>query len=314
MHKFILGQYKNLNLAEPKGFDQKDLEKAVLESILNTVDIWCKQNTTVEEGDVIIIKVEAKESGILVPEFCQNKLQYKVGDESYLKEFMNAIGKKMGESFSMEIDFDESCVIERIRNKKVNLYATITDVIDKKIPEITDDLVQKMEPDCRTLDEMKAKYAAILKSRGIANIYQQKRDLVLKTIIDNSSYEFDEDEFDQALNTIIEQTKKSIMDSNSPDIDRIMQINENDVYFRMECERVTRRMIMENLVINGICNMEQIEVTAEEFALEKAKYTEDEAASEEFTKYFPTDQSFELYLLREKVLHWLCLNNFNPKI
>lgn len=310
MHKFILGAYKNLNLAEPKDITESDLEKAVIESIINTVAIWSKHNAPVEKGDIITIKVEARENGVLVPEFCQNKMRYTVGDPNYLKEFLNSIGKKHAESFSMEIEFDENCAIERIRNKKVEFHAVITDISHTKTPEIDDELVRKIDPDCHNLDEIKEKYASILRARASANIEEQKKNLVLQTIIDNSSCEFVPEEFEQTLNSVMEQTRKLVINSNTPSIEQFISATENDDYFRMDCEEVTRRMIVENLVINEISNIEQIVVTAEELTYKKAQYTEDEAAAEEFRKYFPTDQSFELFLLKEKVLNWLCQHNF----
>lgn len=310
MHKFILGAYKNLDLAEPKEITEIDLEKAVIESIVNTVNIWSKHNAPVEKGDIITIKVEARENGVLVPEFCQNKMRYTVGDPNYLKEFLSPIGKKLGESFSMEIEFDENCAVERIRNKKVKFHAVITDISHTKTPEIDDKLVRNIDPDCHNLDELKDKYASILRARASANIEEQKKNLVLQTIIDNSSCEFVPEEFEQTLNSVMEQTRKLVINSNTPNIEQFISATENDDYFRTDCEEVTRRMIVENLVINEISNIEQIVVTAEEMAYKKAQYTEDEAAAEEFRKYFPTDQSFELYLLKEKVLNWLCLHNF----
>jgi trigger factor len=314
MHNLILGQYKDLNLVEPDGFKDEDLDKAVIESILNSLAHWCKYNALVEKGDYITIKIEAKESesGILVPEFCQNTLQYTVGDPNYLNEFSNSVGKKFGESFEMEISFDENASVERVRNKKVVFNAAITDVRHNKMPELTDDLIQKLDPECQTLEQLKTKYADIIRSRTLANIEEQKRNLVLKTIIDNSYCEFDQAEFEKSLNAVTEKTRMFIVNSNAPNVDLFLHASEEDEIFKMDCERITRQMILESLVINEICVREQIFITPEELALEKAKYTEDEMAIEEFTKYFSSDQSFELYLLKEKVLDWLSRQNFVP--
>lgn len=94
MHEITLGSYKNLKLPEPNGLTELGMEKAVTDSVLNTISTWSKNNVPISNGDNVILKVEANENGLIVPELCQSKLEYTVGDRDMLKEFSSSVGKK----------------------------------------------------------------------------------------------------------------------------------------------------------------------------------------------------------------------------
>lgn len=310
MHEITLGSYKNLKLPEPNGLTELGMEKAVTDSVLNTISTWSKNNVPISNGDNVILKVEANENGLIVPELCQSKLEYTVGDRDMLKEFSSSVGKKNGEKFTIEIEFDENCPVERVRNKKVDFFTTITDVNHRELPYINDELIQKIVPDCKSVAELKDRYEEILKARNLENIKEQKKDIVLEVIIRNSTWTFDQNEFEDTLNTVVEQAKAMILNSNVPNIKQLMASTKNDPAFIQDCKVQTEKIILENLIINEIANIEDITISPEELEKQKSLYAYDVTSSEEFNKYFPTDQSFKLYLLKEKVLDWLCKCNF----
>lgn len=310
MHKLNLGTYKNLKLAEPKAFSETDFEKAVIEYTYKNISLWAKHNLPIDNGDNVTVRVEAKRGNLIVPEFSTDKLEYSIGDKKMLKQFSNSIGKKNGETFTMEHVFDENCPVERVRNKKVNFVANIIDVEHNGLPEITDDLIQKIDPECNNLDELKSKYAKIIKERVAENVEDQKKNMVLEKIIDNSSCDYDENAFKELLDIVMKQSQTMAKNFNIPNKNDFSASIQDDPLFIKECKEVTKKTIMEDLVINKIAELENIQITEDELENNKAQYTNNETSTKEFREYFPTDESFKAFLFREKVLDWLCKYNY----
>ncbi|MCM1566772.1 MAG: hypothetical protein FNP40_02035 [Dehalobacter sp. 4CP] len=113
MHQFQLGQYKGLNIRPEPMFSEADLDTAVTEAISNMSYRWAKKNKPISIGDEIIVSVNAHYERQIVPELCMADFKYTLGDPKLQEQFKNALGKKEGECFEMDIMISQNNPIER---------------------------------------------------------------------------------------------------------------------------------------------------------------------------------------------------------
>ncbi len=301
MHQLTIGPYKNLEIKGPEMFKESDVEKAVVESVITAANNWAKANLPIERGDKITVQVEATLDGLTVPEVCNSALTYAVGDPSMVPEFETALGKKLGDTFIMDITFGSQAPIERIANKTVHFDVQIKDVVHVMPPNIDDALVQQLDSNIKTLDELKDRFRIIIRENGLENLRDQKVQMVLENIIKSSACTYDEADFQALFDRILMQTKAMLVNTPVPNLQKGL----DDESFHADCRELTERTIKEELIIQTVSEKEGIIITDEEFEANKEKFTQTPQELEEFNKYFPTDEAFRHFLLKEKVVDQL---------
>ena len=307
MHQFTLGKYKDLNIQGPPMFQEKEVERAVLESVLNAANTWSKMHDPIQKGDRISIEIEGVLDGLPVPEISNSHLSYTVGDPSMMPQFECVIGKKLNDTFSMDIHFPEKAPVERIANRTVHFEGKIKEVTHKTPPQINDAIAHQIDPTVQSVEELKKKFDSIVRSNGLDTLHDQRAELVLNAIIEDCSCIYDEAEFQTLYDQIYLQTRAMLVQSKLLNIEKSM----DDLGLKNDCKEMTERTIKEDLAIQAIAKKEQITISAEELENNKKKFTQTPAEQEEFQKYFPTDEAFAQFLLKEKVIDQLIQWNIN---
>lgn len=305
MHKLQIGQYKGLNVAPPTKYTDSDLELAVIESTIKLTNQWAKKNKPVELGDEVIVTLQAECEGIFVPEFSQTNFKYVVGAPAMLEQFKEVLGKKEGETFQMEIVFPETAPVERVRGKKVTINGTVQELNLARQLAITDEIAKGIDPEVSGIDELQSKLRKIIESNWQQMMDQNTIDIILNTIIANSKYEFDEEEFNKVYQAIITDTQKKMFSVTDQKVLELLLTSNHEEQFYKDCRMMAERNILENLVINEIIKLENIEISVEE--LEVGKDTIKQMLQDEvdFQSKFPTEDVIKNYLLREKTLNLL---------
>jgi len=310
MHKVDLGQYKGLEIAPITMFSNEDLDAAVIESLLNILTQWSKDNKPVEEGDEVIVSIGATYNSLTVPELCKSDLKYTVGDSKFLAEFKNVIGKKKGDQFLMTIQIPESSPIERIAGKTVDLSATVLEVFASKQIPITDELAHQIDPSVKNMSVLKAKLRKIIETKAQQGITENNLQAVLDAIIHNSIFDLDPDELDKAAQQIHAETlQRNIIVQGMERMNVVLSERDCDEYLYEDCRIFAEQQIHMSLVFEEIARVENIYISDEEVEYERMLSLDKlQGDTEMFSKIFPTEEVLREGLFKDKIakylLHW----------
>ncbi|MEA4901525.1 trigger factor [Desulfitobacterium sp.] len=259
MHVFELGQYKELNITPEAMFTDADLDIAVTEALNNISYQWAKKNKPAEKGDEVIVSINAQYDGIAVPELFMSNFKYTIGDPKILKEFKNAIGKKAGENFEMDITISPNNPVDRVAGKLIHFLGTIHEVLPFKKVKMSNNIARKIDPTISSVSTLKSKLRQVITANALQSIRKDNLKAVLDGIIAHATYELDQDEVNKVCEMVIETTKQNIISGNSfGKSPNFMFLQDLDAYSYADCKSLAERTILEKLVVDEVIRQEKI--------------------------------------------------------
>jgi len=304
MHQFQLGQYKGLNIRPQPIFSEADLDTAVTEAISNMSYRWAKKNKPISIGDEIIVSVNAHNEDQIVPELCMADFKYTLGDPKLQEQFKNALEKKEGECFKMDIMIAQNNPIERVRGKLVHFEASILEVIPYKV-DLNDAIAKEIDTAVSGMDELKSKLRQVISSNALQVTRENNLKAIFYAIIAHSTYKLDPDEFDKVYESIVQQ---NLLQQNS--YSELLSLQNIDSSFYENCRSEAETTILDKLVLDAVAKEESI-MLSEQFVIEKkmqflSRMKENE---ETFNHIFPSEQEFYDELLIDVTCDFLLESN-----
>lgn len=214
--QFELGQYKGLNVNR---FDVSVKEEEINEAInyvwksMDEIQVE-KSNEPVETGDYVIVNFEGTENGMTVPKFRERGFKFRLGDENVLQDFSaNLLGKKMGETVIFETTIQPVLLeYQALWGQRITFSVEIVKVYRMKEPELTDDMIRKIDPRVKTLQELKELLATEINQEKKAIARAANIEKVFQALADGSKYEFDEETLKQAAENLYRKFAKELKD------------------------------------------------------------------------------------------------------
>ncbi len=148
--EFELAEYKKLPLKkEVTEIKDEDVEHTIKHLLEHRAELQPYEGEkAVEKGDVAIVDFEGFLNGEPVKDLKRSDLQFVVGEERVIPEFeKNVIGMKKGEEKEFGVDYDEDFQIKEAAGRTVNFKFRVTDVKERIIPELTDELAKELGQD-----------------------------------------------------------------------------------------------------------------------------------------------------------------------
>jgi len=153
-----LPDYKTLKLTKRKSEITED-------DLKNTLNRLIEQHSTLEDisddrpaafGDWLIVDY----NGTVNDEEAFNRKDAWIEVNSDRKIPMpgfpeKLVGAKIGESIEFNLDAPADFTISKVAGKTVNFSVALKAIKDLKKPELTDELAAKIDPNCKTVDELK---------------------------------------------------------------------------------------------------------------------------------------------------------------
>jgi trigger factor len=309
MHTIKLGPYKNLNVASPPMFTDEELNIGVMEAAKRLATQWAKAYKPAELGDTVIIDLSPECDNMFVPELAKSNYELTLGNPSVLEHFNQIIGYKAGDVLVLEIPFPLGFFVERVAGKTVTFHVTLREVKHRHPPQLTDEIARQIDPEVSGLDELKNKLRQIISENWLQTFSESRTRSILDTIAQHSEYELDQEEFQKVINQILASTQKDLFSSSNPQIMEVLLSGENSFLYQ-KSKSLALKTIKENLILTEIARLEKITVDQTELEEAKRKFLELTGDEQSFNRLYPSEKSFQQYVLREKVLD--CLWEWNP--
>lgn len=280
--------------------NDEELQNATERAFSDAMASVEKISREIQPGDYVLVKLEAKIGDQIIKDLCKEQMEYDVGNLSMLPEYSKAVGKKIHQTFEMHIPYSDTCPVKEARGKVVDYTATILDAKFDKPGEITDDMLKFIDPNAKSVDEVKEKLKFMIKQENERSLFEANVLEVLTAIKEKSKVTLDGQEYDRTYHQIIEESAQMYEQAGVPLPEGCSDIRQNQDFLN-NCKNVTERVVMEDMIIKAVSEAEQITVSAEEIEQGKKVFTATEEAKADFEKHFPNDYAFSAFLLRSKV-------------
>lgn len=279
--EFELAEYKKLPLkkevAEIKDEDVEHTLKHLLEHRAETKPY--EGERAVEKGDVAIVDFEGFLDGQPVKDLKRPDLEFVVGEEKVIPEFEeNVIGMKKGEEKEFGVDYDENFQIEEAAGRTVNFKFKVTDVKERIVPELTDELAKELGQD--DVAALKERVKEDLKNqadqRQEGKIRQQLIDLIIERNTVEAPQSLVREEAGRLAGNIAQRMQQQGLPPRALDDDTKKMIAEQAL-----------RNVKASIILGAISKKEEIRVTEEDI---------DKNLSTIAASYnIPTEQVKEIY-------------------
>ncbi len=292
---FELGEYKGLTV-EIETADEvtdEDVDEEVewlAEDYAEFKEVTDRD--TVEDEDYVTFDYTCTIDGEVSEDYSEEEVETQIGDEEYsiddvydLDEEM--IGKKVGETFTLEYTFPEDYEDDTVAGKDCSMEVTISLIEVEDIPELTDEFI-KENTDCDTLEEYREEIRTELETDNEDEVREDAEADLWEAITDNCKQlkGFEDDLLDQEMNNLLLENEEwaSYFEMETQEF-----IEE---YYGMTLEEYAEENLKYECILDLLVEAEDITVTDEEYDEEIALFISDYGYEdeEEIMEYYTEDE------------------------
>jgi trigger factor len=256
-----LGDYKAIRVKmETSLVKDEDIEKTI-EQIRKQQAVYETVDRQVNSHDRLILDIESHVGE--QPYINQKDAEYEVEKESEfpMKGFSEAlIGLKKGETREFNLSFPADYGRAELAGKEAAFKVAIKEVKQQKLPELTDELAAKVNPEFKTVSDMRVKVTESLQKNTdelTKKNYQQK---VIDEAVRISEVEYPVIMEEEEIDTLIrQQMQRWQMDEKGLD-EYLASIKKTAEQLREELRPGAIRNIKQSLVMTEIARSEDIKI------------------------------------------------------
>ena len=201
-----LKKYKGLKVTvEQKKADDDALQKEI--------DILVGMHATYESvereaknDDIVRFNATATIDGEPYATWTRDNQATRIGAANYGEPFDEAItGLQTGDKKDVSVTYPADFKTPDLQGKTVEFNVEVVEVRERKLPELTDELAQKIDKDCKTVKEWKTKLTDEINARFETENKQKVEQAVLDALIEENPMEIPEAMVEQEVNLSLMQ-------------------------------------------------------------------------------------------------------------
>jgi trigger factor len=271
-----LGDYHQIKMTpEPAELKQEDVEKS-LEEIRKQHCVWEPVTRQVNSRDMVIMDIESNIGNQPYINQKDAELQIEKESEFPMKGFSEAlIGLKSGETKEFKLSYAQDHPRAELAGKEASFKVTIKEIKQPKLPELNDDLASQVNPEFKTLQDLKNKITEGLKQSAEDKAKKDFQQKLVDAIVAQSEIEYpvvlEEEEIDQLIN---QQMQRWQMDEKGMD-EYLASIKKTPEDLRNEFRSVAIRIVKQSLVLTEVAKAEKIQIEESDLKNEIENMTKD---------------------------------------
>ena len=281
-------KYKGIKVEKEAVAISEDLIQAQLQQLQNSAVEYKVVERDVQKEDLLKANVEATIDGEGFSKWTKENVGIGVGTSIFSEKFDdNWVGKKANEELSFSVDYDKEYHLKDVAGKKVDFKVVVTEVKEKFVPEVTDELVSKLTQ-FKTAAELKENIQKSLEDQRKNEVDEKLKTDLIDSIIDKTSFDIPE----SMLKYELEQDKAyfaaTIKQSGGTIETYLKMTQQSEEDFNKQLMTNTEKRVKQQLVIEAIEKKEGITADdkdiKEEIQRMKPEATTDEKIAEERQK------------------------------
>ena len=269
-------------------------------------------NRPTNETDIVVIDYLGTIDGEAIKGGAAKNHQLDLANSNFIKGFAEQlIGKNIGEDFKISVTFPEDYYDADIAGKNAEFQIKINEIKEKIVPEINDELAQKVGP-FQTLTELKADMETYLeKSRTIENESRAEKELLNK-IVDQAQVEIPDSMINKEAKVLLEEVQTKFK-SQGISWDQVLDAQGQENIWKNLREEASKR-IKTSLVLGEIGKLEDIRISDEDFMekvreLGSAYNTDEKTVFKQLSQNPGLAQGLSQQILGQKIIKFLLDNN-----
>ena len=271
-----LKKYKGLKVTvEQKKADDDALQKEI--------DILVGMHATYESvereaknDDIVRFNATATIDGEPYATWTRDNQATRIGAANYGEPFDEAItGLQKGDKKDVSVTYSADFKTPDLQGKTVEFNVEVVEVRERKLPELTDELAEKIDKDCKTVKEWKAKLTDEINARFETENKQKTEQAVLDALIEENPMEIPDAMVEQEVNLSLMQFEYS-MAQQGMDLKQYMQItNKTQDDLRNEARESSRNNVHLRKIIESVIEKEKMTVSDDELNTEIASWNDE---------------------------------------
>lgn len=310
-----LKKYKGLK-AEKENAAVTDADiNEQLERIRENFADYQDADRPIKDEDIVSYGIKAFDGEAPVAMWTKERSGTRVGLKSISEEFDQAlIGLKKDEVKTFNLKFKADFMVAEVAGKEIKFEVTITEIKEKVLPELNDELAKKAAGK-DSLADLKDEIIKHLTEQKKEKVESDFKDKVIGELIKNNPVELPQAMIDSEVGSMMENLKGQLQQSNLKIEDYAAMLGKTVDSFKEEYTPTAADRVKLRLLLKELVKEEEIKPTEEELDKELEKIAK-EAGKElaEIKKNLsPTMNNYVSdYLAQDKALDFL-LNNVKIK-
>lgn len=306
--KVELNKYKDFNFKKVTvEISDADIEDALI--TLQERDMTyepVENRDTVQKGDVAVIDFEGKKEGVAFDGGTAKGFSLNIGSGQFIPGFEDGvIGMKKGETKDLNLTFPKEYNSAELAGKDVVFTVTVHEIKEKVKPEINDDFAKDIDPNSKSLDDLKSKLKKGLQTEADKATQLEAFSQILEQIVK-------ENPFEVPYSFVKEQSDRLAFNAMNQFYQMGLNPEQVGISYEMMAQRYlaqAEEQVKQAIVINEVAKLENIAVEEEDINKFLAFHAELQSRTvEEIRKELETQMQIEAVrndVLGDKVYKFL---------
>ncbi len=153
-----LGQYKGLEVSvERPKVDDEYTQNYINYVLTQNAELQEVTGRAAQNGDILNIDYAGEKDGVAFEGGTASGKDLMLGSHTFIDGFEDGlIGKNKGDKVDLNLTFPENYAKKELAGQDVVFHVTVNKIQESVVPELTDETVKKIQPDCDNVEDYKA--------------------------------------------------------------------------------------------------------------------------------------------------------------
>jgi trigger factor len=298
-----LGDYHSIRLEPSPVIEIAEKEvTAAMEEFRKRQGAWVPVGRLVELGDLVTMDIQANVDG--KPWLNHKDILYEMDKDSRspvpgFASHLQGTEKNKERTFSLTIPDDYP--IKEMRGKEGTFKVTVTEIKEKQLPELNDELAKGAGYD--NLEDMRKKMAADLRVKAEARNRLELRQKALDTLVEISEVKYPPIFEDEEITGLLRDEAQRLGFREITDY--LKKANKTEEEIKQELRPIAKKQLIQSLVLGKLAEEEKIEISSSEVDNKVDEITNDAEDKEKARQFFSLPQikqSIEQSLRTQKTM------------
>lgn len=271
-----LGDYKGLEVTKQEtAVTDEEIEQQLKDQQTRLAELVVKEDGAVEDGDTAVIDFEGFQDGVAFEGGKGENYSLEIGSGSFIPGFEEQlVGVKAGESKDVVVTFPEEYHAAELAGKEATFKVTVKEVKSKELPELDDDLAAEIDPEVKTLDELRTKLKEKTAAEKESAAETALRDDLVEKAAENATIDIPNAMVETEINRMLQEYDQSLQ-MQGMNLDLYYQFSgQDEAALRAQMKGDAESRVRVALVLEAIAEVEKVEVTEEDINAELEKMSE----------------------------------------
>lgn len=261
-----LGDYRKLKVKKTVNkVEQKDVDQ-IVERVKQNLAEKKEVKRAAKDGDEVVIDFVGKKDGEAFEGGTAKDYTLTIGSKSFIPGFEEAVvGMKPGEKKDIPLSFPKDYHAEHLKGQKVVFEVTLHKITEVTLPELNDEMAQKVGP-FKTADDLMADIKRELGAQAEREADNKYQDDLVQELVKESNVPVPQVLVDDQVRSITQDAKQNLMYRGMTPDDYMKQMGFADEaeWQEKEFKPVATQRVQAGLVLAEVAKAEKIEVTKDE--------------------------------------------------